>query len=61
MNKLDIDKAYVSPYDYFFHEFDTRHSLSASQQAEIKKHQRIAKLRDEVVSTEPQESWMEFL
>ena len=44
MNKLDIDKAYVSPYDYFFHEFDTRHSLSASQQAEIKKHQRIAKI-----------------
>ena len=49
MNKLDVDKAYVSPYDYFFHEFDTHHPLSASQEAEIKKHQRIFKLRDEVI------------
>ena len=53
MNKLDIDKAYVSPYDYFFHEFDTNHPLSASQQAEIKKHQRIFKLRDEELSADP--------
>ena len=47
MNKHDIDKAYVSPYDKFLYHFDATHKKSASQLKEIKKHQRIATLRDE--------------
>ncbi len=47
MTKHDINKAYVSPYDRFLFEFDARHEPSASQLKEIKKHQRIALLRDE--------------
>lgn len=46
MSKNDIDKAYVSPYDKFLFEFDTKHKKSPSQLKEIKKHQRIAYLRD---------------
>lgn len=47
MNKHDIDKAYVSPYDKFLYTFDKTHAKSESQLKEIKKHQRIATLRDE--------------
>ena len=47
MNKHDIDKAFVSPYDRFLFEFDATHNKSASQLKEIKKHQRIATLRDQ--------------
>ena len=46
-SRHDIDKAYVSPYDRFFYEFDATHGKSASQLKEIKKHARIAHLRDE--------------
>ena len=46
MNTNDIDKFYISPYDRFLYEFDTTHPLSESQKEEIKKHQRIAELRD---------------
>ncbi|ARG96619.1 CBU_0585 family protein [Legionella micdadei] len=46
MSNNDIDKAYVSPYDKYLFEFDAQHEKSASQQQEIKKHQRIAYLRD---------------
>jgi hypothetical protein len=51
MSKLDIDKAYVSPYDKFYHGFDTTHNPSESQLAEIKKYKRIFSLRD---NPEPQ-------
>ena len=47
MNKHDIDKAYVSPYDRFLFEFDATHEKSASQLKEIEKHRRIALLRDD--------------
>ena len=47
MNKPDIDKAYVSPYDKFLYKFDKTHAKSESQVKEIKKHQRIATLRDQ--------------
>ena len=47
MSKHDIDKAYVSPYDRFLYGFDATHEKSASQLKEIKKHQRIATLRDQ--------------
>ena len=46
MSTLDIDKAYVSPYDKFLYTFDAAHEKTASQLQEIKKHQRIALLRD---------------
>ena len=46
MNKEDIDKTYVSPYDLFLYEFDATHQKSASQLKEIKKYQRVFDLRD---------------
>ncbi len=45
-HNLDIDKAYVSPYDKFIYEFDATHEKTASQLREIKKHQRVFALRD---------------
>ena len=61
MSSKDIDKAYVSPYDKFLFGFDAKHEKSASQLKEIKKHQRIAYLRDHA---EPQDSdgeiWSSF-
>ncbi len=47
MSNNDIDKAYVSPYDKFFFEFDATHEKSESQLREIQKHARIARLRDD--------------
>ncbi len=61
MNTIDIEKAYVSPYDRFLHEFDATHEKSASQLKEINKYQRIFALRDN--ATELQQSdeiWTEF-
>ena len=46
MSTNDIDKAYVSPYDKFLYGFDASHNKSESQLKEIKKHKRIAELRD---------------
>lgn len=46
MNTVDIDKAYVSPYDTFLFTFDATHEKTASQLAEIKKHDIIASKRD---------------
>ena len=61
MNKHDIDKAYVSPYDRFLFEFDATHDKSLSQLKEIKKHQRIAVLRDQANTTVGEEEiWSDF-
>ena len=61
MHKLDIDKAYVSPYDRFLFEFDATHDKTASQLKEIKKHQRIFNLRDNADAVQPaDELWTEF-
>lgn len=61
MNKDDIDKAYVSPYDMFLFEFDAKHKKSASQLKEIKKYQRIFTLRDEAASKSKEDKhWDEF-
>lgn len=60
-NNHDIDKAYVSPYDRFLVGFDATHEKSASQLKEIKKHQRIAALRDEATPRDEQGGvWEEF-
>ena len=61
MNKHDINKAYVSPYDQFLFTFDATHDKSASQLDEIKKHQRIAQLRDEADPKDRNEGlWEDF-
>lgn len=46
MSRHDINKHYVSPYDKFLKKFDKNHDKTASQLREIKKYQRIFKLRD---------------
>lgn len=46
MNKNDIDKSYISPIDKLLAKFDATREKTASEIKEIKKHQRIAKLRD---------------
>ncbi|AHE68187.1 CBU_0585 family protein [Legionella oakridgensis] len=61
MSSQDIDKAYVSPYDRFLYQFDATHEKSASQLKEIKKHQRIFRLRDHANPEERQEEiWKDF-
>jgi hypothetical protein len=60
-NKHDIDKAYISPYDKFFYEFDKTHTPSPSQLAERKKHKDIAYLRDTALTNKDKENiWQEF-
>lgn len=57
----DIDKAYVSPYDRFLHQFDNEHQKTSSQLKEIKKHQRIFQLRDKAPEeASPEKIWSEF-
>lgn len=60
MSKLDINKAYVSPYDKFLYKFDQEHEKSASQLKEIKKHQRIAALRDNPAPELTDDIWEDF-
>ena len=61
MTKHDINKAYVSPYDKFLFEFDATHEKSESQLKEIKKHQRIAALRDnDTPDNGAKEVWKDF-
>lgn len=61
MSNNDIDKAYVSPYDKFLFEFDATHAKSASQIKEIKKHERIAHMRDDKDYIDNKgEIWEEF-
>lgn len=59
MSKHDINKAYISPYDKFFHLFDGE--LSASQLDAIKKQEWIAKHRDEARPPKTaEEIWEDF-
>lgn len=61
MSNNDIDKAYVSPYDKFFFDFDANHPKTASQLKEIKKHERIAHMRDDKeYKDNTSEIWEEF-
>jgi hypothetical protein len=61
MDTIDIDKAYVSPYDKFFFQFDATHDKSESQMNEFKKHAHIAKMRDDKNYQEGEgEIWEEF-
>jgi len=61
MNKHDIDKAYVSPYDKFLFEFDASHEKTESQLKEIAKHKKIAVRRDNANSNDSDEKiWEGF-
>jgi len=61
MNKNDVDKSFISPYDKFLFEFDATHAKSASQLKEIKKYQQIFALRDDADHKVPQDAiWEEF-
>ncbi|MDF1758517.1 MAG: hypothetical protein P1U74_09510 [Legionellaceae bacterium] len=60
MNKNDIDKAYISLYDKFLLEFDMENPKSESQLKEIKKHKRIAELRDAPSETDSNVIWEDF-
>lgn len=60
MNNLDIDKAYVSPYDRFLFEFDATHEKSVSQLKEIIKYQRIFAMRDIPLANVKSDVWEEF-
>lgn len=60
MNKNDIDKAYISPYDKLIYDFDATHAKSESQLKEINKHKRIAKLRDNAENEQENDLWDGF-
>jgi hypothetical protein len=61
MNTTDLDKAYVSPEDKFLFEFDATHKKSKSQMDELRKHAKLAKMRDDKEYVENQsEIWEEF-
>ncbi|MBA2648796.1 MAG: hypothetical protein H0U75_04200 [Legionella sp.] len=61
MNKNDIDKAYISPFDKFSFEYDATHDKSPSQIKEIIKNQVIANKRDNKDhNTEKSEIWESF-
>lgn len=61
MSSLDIDKAYVSPYDRFMFEFDATHKKTESQLKEIEKHKRLASLRDHAHALGEDEGvWQDF-
>ncbi|MCX7115706.1 MAG: hypothetical protein NTW08_07360 [Gammaproteobacteria bacterium] len=60
-NPHDIDKAFISDYDYFLAKFDKTHHQSASQIKEREKYERISRLRDHAQSSkEGVEIWEEF-
>lgn len=55
------NKSYVSDIDQRFKQFDASQPLSASQLAEIKKHQRISHLRDTAETADDScEIWQGF-
>lgn len=60
MNKNDIDKAYISPYDKLIFEFDATHPKSESQLKEINKHKRLANLRDHAENEQESKIWEGF-
>lgn len=50
---MKTDKHYVSEIDKRLAEFDQTHPKSPSQQAEIDKHERVYRLRDNPIPQEP--------
>lgn len=50
-----LDQSYVSVLDRFLQQLEETVPLSASQQAEIAKHQRIIRLRDDPAAVEESE------
>lgn len=61
MSKHDINKAYVSPYDKFFHQFDKDHEPSLAQLAEKNYYKELGLLRDHAKPKKPIDKiWEEF-
>ncbi|WP_133130957.1 CBU_0585 family protein [Legionella yabuuchiae] len=61
MSVQDIDKSYVSPIDKFLYKYDATHEKTQSQLKEIKKHERIANLRDNPEAGKQQDQiWQDF-
>lgn len=63
MAKQRIDKSFVSELDQFIQQFDLDHpEKSTSQIADIRKSSRVAKLRDNAISSNKmdQKIWEEF-
>jgi hypothetical protein len=60
VNKNDIDKSFVSPYDKFLAEFDASHQKTESQIKEINKHQSIFSKRDAADNSEESVIWEGF-
>lgn len=56
------DTKFVSEIDQFFHDWDNKHpDLSKSQQQEIRKHQRIADMRDKQTNDQSDNLiWQDF-
>jgi hypothetical protein len=58
--KQRVEKNYISEIDKRMVKFDRTHSKTASQQAEIKKYQRIFRLRDNpTLEEEKKDIWSE--
>jgi len=52
---------YISEIDEFLTEFNRTHTYSASQKEEVRKHQRVYRLRDDANASEANgELWEEF-
>ena len=60
MSQQNINKAFISAYDKFLYQFDELHEPSLSQLKEIKKHERIAYLRDNPASQKEDDIWEKF-
>jgi len=61
MKKEKVDKFYVSPDTKFLNEFDEKHPEKSNSQLEkIKKHARIALLRDDPNVVEEEKLWEGF-
>lgn len=62
MSTKKLDKAYISEIDKFLHALDNKFANTESQNAEIKKNQRIAHLRDKAGNTKTNQGsiWEDF-
>jgi hypothetical protein len=61
MAKSGLEKNYVSKIDRFIQELEQNNPPSSSQQREMAKHERLARLRDEKAPVEDESTlWKEF-
>ncbi|MDP3559455.1 MAG: CBU_0585 family protein [Legionellaceae bacterium] len=61
MSSHEVNKAFISPIDIFLRQWDKHHEKTPSQCAEIEKHAKIAKRRDQrCVDGEEEGIWEGF-